>query len=392
MELYIHIPFCMKKCDYCDFLSAPHSKEIRLAYTSALCRELAFFGAKLEHPTLETIYIGGGTPTWLEPELLQRIMETVHSQFSLDRDAEISMECNPGTASPGAFVSYRSWGLNRLSIGLQSANDEELKLLGRVHDWRRFLKTYENARRAGVSNINIDIMTALPYQTPDKLADTLIKVMSLRPEHISAYALMVEEGTPFYERYKQDEIAKEAGLPTKALPDDDAGYALSKLAEQLLIQNGYAKYEISNYAREGLVCRHNVGYWTREPYLGVGIGAASLLKNRRCTNESNIDAYIRHCGSLPADGRGDSPMWARVDELSRKDEIEEFMYLGLRMTEGVDRRDFERSFGQSIDVYYKDTLEMLRDQGMLRLEGGRICLTERGMDLSNRVLAEFLFD
>ncbi|MBQ9631889.1 MAG: radical SAM family heme chaperone HemW [Lachnospiraceae bacterium] len=392
MELYIHIPFCMKKCDYCDFLSAPYPAGVRQAYTGAICEEIRFFGEKLGHPAVETIFIGGGTPTWLETHLMAEIMETVHAQFAIHEDAEISMECNPGTASREAFASYRSWGLNRLSIGLQSADDEELRLLGRVHDYSRFLKTYENARRTGISNINIDIMTSLPYQTLTKLEKTLYRVISLKPEHISAYALMVEAGTPFYDRYRQDEIAREAGFATKALPDDDESYRQSKLAQQILQEQGYERYEISNYAKWGLICRHNVGYWTRAEYLGVGLGASSLLGHIRCTNERDMDAYIAHCRELPMNPEEDSPAWASVQELSRKDEIEEFMYLGLRMTAGISRSDFQACFGQSIDVYYKEILERLREQGLIILEGGRIFLSEWGMDISNRVLAEFLLD
>ncbi|MBR1628525.1 MAG: radical SAM family heme chaperone HemW [Lachnospiraceae bacterium] len=265
MELYIHIHFCVKKCDYCDFLSAPWPTEVRRAYTKALCAEIAFFGAVLESPLLETIYIGGGTPTWLEAVLLDEIMQTVYKHFSIAEDAEISMECNPGTVSLSDFSSYRRWGLNRLSIGLQSANDEELRLLGRAYTYSRFLSTYENARRSGFYNINIDIMTGLPRQTDEKLLRTLEKVISLRPEHVSAYALTIEEGTPFFDRYQLDEKRRQAGMPTAELPDDDASYFLSKMTENVLAEHGYERYEISNFAKGGLVCRHNIGYWKREP-------------------------------------------------------------------------------------------------------------------------------
>ena len=392
MELYIHIPFCMKKCDYCDFLSAPYGLDVRRAYTAALCREIAFFGKKLAKETVETIFIGGGTPSWLETELLDVIMRTVHQSFAVDADAEISMECNPGTVSAAAFASYRRWGLNRLSIGLQSANDDELAVLGRIHDYDRFLRTYENARKAGISNINVDIMTGLPGQTLEKLHRTLQQVVSLRPEHISAYALMIEKGTPFYERYKFDAVRQHAGMATEELPDDETAYRLTKLTEQVLAEHGYLRYEISNFAKRGFACRHNVGYWTRVPYLGVGLGAASLLGHRRYANEREMEAYLRDCDALPEDGSGESPVWENADELTRKDEIAEYLYLGLRMTEGISRQGFEEAFGQSVDTYYKEVMEQLKDEGMLLLDGGRIRLTEQGMDLSNRVLAEFLLD
>ena len=390
MELYIHIPFCMKKCDYCDFLSYPWPADIRKDYTVALCREIEFFGNKLVHPTIETIFIGGGTPTWLEANRMSEIMETVRACFKISEDAEISMECNPGTASIGAFASYRSWGLNRLSIGLQSANDDELLLLGRPHDFNRFLKTFENARRSGIYNINIDIMTGLPRQTKKKLMNTLEAVVSLRPEHISAYSLMIEEGTPFYDRYHFDDSRRKEGLSTTNLPDEEESYYLQKMTEGFLEEKGYKRYEISNFARDGLRCRHNEGYWTRKPYLGVGLGAASLIGNTRTSNERDLDSYLAHCSSLNPDGSGDSPMWERVDALSRKEEIEEFMFLGLRMVDGISRKDFFNCFGTPIESFYRNVLESLKSQGFLLMEGGRIRLSEIGMDVSNRILARFL--
>lgn len=391
MELYIHIPFCMKKCDYCDFLSAPYDVDVRRAYTNALCNEIAFFGERYGDEVIDTVFIGGGTPSWLEMEWMAAIMEQAHRSFSIAEDAEISMECNPGTIAKAAFSSYRSWGLNRLSIGLQSANDEELAVLGRIHTYERFLKTFDSARRSGIYNINVDIMTGLPGQTPATLQRTLQSVIGLKPEHISAYALSIEEGTPFYDRYRDDVARREAGMATEFLPDEDEAYYLSKQAQQVLGEHGYRRYEISNYAKNGMVCRHNIGYWTRVPYLGVGLGASSLLDGMRYTNDRDMETYLLHCGNLEKGMQGDSPMWEVQIALSRMDEIEEFMYLGLRMTEGISREDFRQRFGQPIDSYYKNTLEELKVQGMLCVEGGRIYLTEQGMDLSNRVLAEFLF-
>ena len=391
MELYIHIPFCMKKCDYCDFLSGTYDTDTRQAYTRALCREIQFWAPNFSSTSFDTIYIGGGTPSWLETSLMDEIMDTVRQCFYIADDAEISMECNPGTATLAAFTSYRNWGLNRMSIGLQSANDDELTLLGRVHTYDRFLKTFENARRCGIYNINIDIMTGLPGQTLDSLYNTLVHVTGLRPEHISAYALTIEEGTPFYERYKFDAVRQHAGMETKYLPNDDEAYALSKLCEQTLGERGYIRYEISNYARDNMTCRHNIGYWKRVPYLGIGLGASSLIDNRRTTNETDIRTYIEKASVLSRDGGDTSPLWQEVIELSRKDEIEEFMYLGLRLTEGIHRQDFANTFGQPIDTYYKPVLEQLNKEGLLLLDGGRIRLSDRGMDIANRILAEFLF-
>ncbi len=390
MELYIHIPFCMKKCDYCDFLSGSYDADVRRTYTKAICQEIDYFGKRLKDETIDTIFIGGGTPSWLETKWMTMIMEQVFQSFTIAEDAEITMECNPGTISKSAFLSYRSWGLNRLSIGLQSANDDELALLGRIHTFDRFLKTFEEARNSGIYNINIDIMTGLPGQTPKMLYQTLQKVLRLRPEHISAYALSIEEGTPFYDRYQADVVKRESGLPTEFLPNEDEAYYLSKMAQQVLTDHGFLRYEISNYAKAGMECRHNIGYWTRVPYLGVGLGASSLLNGWRYTNDRDMESYLLHCGNIEKDKDGDSPLWETAIELTRKDEIEEFMYLGLRMTEGIKRSDFEECFGQPIDSYYKKILDDLKKQELLATKGGRIFLTDRGMDLSNIVLAEFL--
>lgn len=389
MELYIHIPFCMKKCEYCDFLSGVYDTDTRMAYTNALCREIEFFGRKYAKTTIETIFIGGGTPTWLETRCMDQIMDTVWQSFSIADDAEISMECNPGTASLSAFSSYRRWGLNRLSIGLQSANDDELRLLGRVHTYDRFLKTFENARRCGIFNINIDIMTGLPGQTQEKLYHTLNSVCGLKPEHISAYALTIEKGTPFYERYKFDAVKQHAAMKTEFLPDDEEVYRLGKLTEAFLAEKGYKRYEISNYAKEGMECRHNIGYWIRTPYLGVGLGASSLISNIRYQNERDMGSYIIKSARLK-DESADSVLWDEKTELQRTDEVAEYMYLGLRMTEGISRSRFEESFGQSVDTYYRGVMEELKQQGLMSLDGGRIRLTDRGLDVYNRAAAMFL--
>lgn len=391
MELYIHIPFCMKKCDYCDFLSASYDRDMRIAYTEALCREIEFFGKKYKRQKIETIFIGGGTPSWLEVELMEKIMLTVKKSFKIHEEAEISMEVNPGTTARDALVSYKSWGLNRLSIGLQSANDDELKILGRIHTYERFLKTFEYARKCGFYNINIDIMTGIPHQTFEKLEYTMKRVISLKPEHVSAYALQIEEGTPFAEKYSDDVRRLKAGVDkTRFLPNEDTAWKLGKLAQMMLEEKGLKRYEISNYALPGMECIHNTGYWVRRPYLGVGIGAASFLDHTRYSNERDIFAYIKHCDNLGDDASIDSPMWDTVIPLSKKDERAEFMYLGLRMTRGISREEFKQNFGQDIEVYYGKQLSDLMRQDLIEMDSGRIALTDRGMDVSNIVLANFI--
>lgn len=378
LELYVHIPFCIKKCAYCDFLSFSSDERTQFAYVDALIREIEFYGSKMQDYFVTTIFVGGGTPTALHEDKMVEILDTIYKYFHVSKDAEITMECNPGTVTMAKLEKYRKAGVNRLSIGLQSADDGELQILGRIHTYRKFVETFGMARRAGFSNINVDLMSGIPYQTAEKFLQTLQKVVNLKPDHISAYSLIVEEGTPFYEAYKSDLALQEAGKLTKALPTEDEVYRITKLTQQYLAQAGYVQYEISNFAHPGCECVHNVGYWTRENYLGLGLGAASLLNNVRYTNTSDMTAYLE--GEL------------RVEEcpVSRKEQMEEFMFLGLRMLRGVTRQQFQDTFGIPIDAIYRDVMEQLKAEGLLELYAGRIALTEKGQELSNYALAQFL--
>lgn len=389
--LYIHIPFCVRKCDYCDFLSGVFDEKTQRAYVRSLCKEICYRGQQLGAVAVSSIYIGGGTPSWLDEELMEEIFASIYASFQVSPMAEISIECNPGTVSNAKFAAYRRIGINRISIGLQSANEEELKILGRIHDYNRFLHTFDMARKNGFDNINVDIMTGLPYQTEEKLAHTLESVIQLRPEHISAYSLIVEEGTPFWGRYQEDVTRRRRGEATRSLPDEDMEYGLYKMSQQMLQSYGYHQYEISNYAKEGHRCEHNILYWKRKPYLGVGIGAASLIGDIRTTNVSDIYDYINLCENR-MDEEEFSPLWDSRIELSRYDAMEEFMFLGLRMNEGVTRDDFMEAFGCSIEGIYGEQIKKLRQEELLVVEEGRIRLTDRGMDLSNYALAHFLFE
>ena len=388
----------MKKCAYCDFLSGVYDKSVRERYTKALCEELRLWADMRSYRRLSSVYIGGGTPSWLELPLLSEIMETVRKYYIVENDAEITIECNPGSAGPDIFKSYTALGINRVSLGLQSANDDELLLLGRIHNFDRFLHTYEYARNAGFYDINVDVMTGLPAQTPDKLLNTLKQVLRLRPQHISTYSLIIEEGTPFYDKYKFDAVKQHAGMPTEMLPTEDQEYELGKIAEETLKEHGYERYEISNYCLEGYACRHNVGYWTREEYLGVGLGAASLLDETRYSNERDIYKYMEVLGAVSDGGVTEDRLNARLPQLAteqhlgRKAQMEEFMFLGLRMPAGVTRERFKETFGIEIDGVYAPVMEKLRAEGLLTQNAGVIRLTEKGLDLSNYALAEFLID
>lgn len=403
MELYIHIPFCVKKCAYCDFLSFPADGKTQQAYIQALLKELDFYGKKYRDRVITTIYIGGGTPSWLSEDEIRAVMGQVTKSFQLAREAEVTIECNPGTITDQKFMVYRQIGINRLSIGLQSAHNEELKILGRIHTWEQFLKTYEMARKHGFSNINIDLMSSLPGQTPEIFVDSLYKVLRLKPEHISAYSLIIEKGTPFYDLYKFDAVKQKAGMQTESLPTEDEEYQTTKLTQQILRQEGYHWYEISNFAKPGYECRHNIGYWQRVDYLGVGIGAASLIDNIRYSNTSDIYTYMKEVECLREglfqnvgeDGSSLDEVPAvnlhvSAERISRNAQMEEFMFLGLRMIEGVYRDDFTKAFGIPIEVVYGEILEQLQAEELLQKREGRIYLTDKGLDLNNYVISKFL--
>lgn len=385
MELYVHIPFCVQKCKYCDFLSGNYDVKLRERYTYALISEIESYKERFKDEVITSVYIGGGTPTYLEVVFMQRILDAVFANFNVAKDAEISMECNPGTGSLEAFKIYRHLGVNRLSIGLQSANDDELELLGRVHDYKKFEQTYREAQLAGFDNINVDLMSGLPYQTWNKLSESIKKVVHLKPAHISLYSLIIEEGTEFYEKYGEDVKRRDNDLDTVALPDLDDEYELLKNAQAMLSEAGYHQYEISNFAKEGKECKHNIGYWRRVPYLGVGIGAASLVDEVRYSNERDITKYI---SLLEAD---ESPRVEEI-ELSKRDAISEYMYLGLRMNEGIHRQTFYELFGNTVEGLYDKVIKKNEALGLLKVAEGRIFLTEKGMDVANQVMADFLLD
>lgn len=379
MQLYIHIPFCVRKCAYCDFLSFAADEQTQAAYVQALIQELEFYGEKYKERNISTIFIGGGTPSCLDERWMTLIMETVYRCFMVADDAEITMECNPGTVTDAKFAAYKNVGINRLSIGLQSANDEELKVLGRIHTFEQFLRTYEKARQFGFSNINVDLMSALPGQSVSNFMGSLKKVVRLKPEHISAYSLIIEEGTPFYEKYREDVRRQERDEPTIFLPKEEEVYEITERTREFLQAEGYHWYEISNFARKGMECRHNIGYWKRADYLGVGLGAASLLEEVRYVNTSDFDEYVKN------------PTQAAIGEpVSRTAQMEEFMFLGLRMIDGFHRQEFLDKFGIEIEAVYGEVLNTLQREGLLQKREARIALTQKGIDVSNYVLAQFL--
>lgn len=374
LGLYIHIPFCQRKCNYCDFLSAPATKQVQNAYMETLQKEIREKATEYREWSVDTVFIGGGTPTSVSYEMLVEMVETVKTEFCLDNGCEITMECNPGTVTLEALEAYRSAGINRLSIGLQSTEDELLKKLGRIHTYEQFLETYRWAREAGFDNINVDIMSALPEQSLKQYEDTLEKIAMLGVEHISAYSLIVEEGTPFYEWYEKDMLL---------LPDEEEERQMYYKTKEVLAKVGYTRYEISNYAKEGYECRHNIRYWVRKPYLGLGLGASSFVSKERYKNVSVLEAYMSDDGYMKKE---------EAEKLSEREEMEEFMFLGLRLTKGVKKFKFEKEFGRSIEEVYGAVIDRLKGERLIEEDEESIWLTEYGVDVSNVVLLEFLLD
>ena len=389
LELYLHIPFCVRKCAYCDFLSAPASRERQEEYLRALKREIKSFPDK-EAYQVSSVFFGGGTPSILPGERIAELMELLHREFQIEPDAEVTIECNPGTADAEKLRAYREAGINRLSLGLQSADDRELAALGRIHTWKDFLCTYEAAREAGFANINVDLMSALPGQTARSWERTLAQVLALAPEHVSAYSLIIEEETPFYERYHEDVERRERGEQPRALPSEDEEREMYRRTEQMLAAAGLRRYEISNYALPGHECRHNIGYWTGAEYAGFGLGAASLLM-REPEQEECVFAHFRNPEDMKAYLDGDFS-GREITPLSENNRMEEFMFLGLRMTQGVAEYDFLERFGRSMEEVYGEVLRKHCDDGLLKRENGKIALTARGLDLSNVVMADFLLE
>ena len=384
LSIYIHIPFCVQKCAYCDFLSAPATREVQEQYLHRLMEEIRdkaalYAGEYLVH----TVFIGGGTPTSVDADLLCQVLLVLKECFEVAKEAEISIECNPGTAGRESLMKYRKAGVNRLSIGLQSTQDVLLQKLGRIHTYEQFVETYRTARAAGFANINIDLMSALPGQTLADYEKTLRDVLALKPEHISAYSLIVEEGTPFYDMELD-------------LPDEDTERAMYELTEALLSEQGYYRYEISNYALKGRECKHNQVYWERGEYLGMGLGASSFIKlpikgavgnvvdalfekEVRLKNNSNLQTYLQ----------GDFSYEEEI-ELSRRDAMEEFFFLGLRQMKGVSLVAFADEFGEDTIDWFDEAIGQNIKDGLLEQEGGILRLTSKGIDVSNFVFERFL--
>ena len=379
LELYIHIPFCVKKCAYCDFLSGPASNQQIEEYVQALIEEIRYYKEFVKKYEVSTVFWGGGTPSLLTGEQMKALMEALGQTFFIRQNAEITMEANPGTVTVEKLLACQKAGINRISFGLQSVNNEELKMLGRIHTYEEFLESYEAARKAGFQNINVDLISAIPKQTVSSWEQTLQTIISLQPEHISAYSLIVEEGTTFAKLY--GEGCKLEHL----LPTEEDERRMYERTEELLREAGYHRYEISNYAKEGYECQHNLGYWERKEYLGLGLGASSLIEETRFHNIDEMEEYLR-------DANNPILLRREQEKLDRQEQMEEFIFLGLRKIRGIQEEKFAEMFGEDIWDCYGKNLERVIKEGLLEREEGVLRLTRKGIDVSNYVFYEMLSD
>ena len=381
LGIYVHIPFCARKCAYCDFLSFPAGKNVQQDYFYALQKEIASFVPSGDYEAV-SVYFGGGTPSLPDPGQIAWTLDVIRETFAVRKDAEITIECNPGTLDRHRLETYKRAGFNRLSIGLQSADNTLLETLGRIHTFETFRREYRQAREAGFDNISIDLMYGLPNQTLSSWKDTLEKITELDPEHVSAYSLIVEEGTPFWDRYHEDDEEKRRGGRPLFLPDEETEGQMLELLKSSLSDIGIYRYEISSYAKPGYESRHNTGYWLRREYAGFGLGASGQIRDFRYRNPSRLEGYLNH---------------AQPDEyveektfLSGEDEISETMILGLRMIRGVDLQRFEERFHVRAEDLFKDVIDRFRKAGLLEITDHHLHLTDRGLDVSNLVMCEFL--
>ena len=394
LGIYVHIPFCVSKCSYCDFLSFDNcSYAVQLQYIDALIQEIKLYKAFADRYVVKTIFFGGGTPALLDEVFIGNILKAIRSVFNVDRFPEITIEANPGTVKYTNLLAYQSHGINRLSIGLQSTDDDCLMMLGRIHNMDQFVATYNSARRAGFKNINVDIMSGIPGQTEHTYVETLMKVIEFGPEHISAYSLQVEEGTPLAEN--------EPVL--SMLPDEEADRRMYAMTKKVLGANGYQRYEFSNYAKPGYECKHNITYWTGGEYVGLGLGAASFFKGERFSNIRDINRYLEIMQEAQSDIASSTDKISVYDEVTHQlrenietmyidSRIEEFMFLGLRMTKGVSRSEFLNRFNKDIYEVYGPVINKYVTEGFMVEEGDSIRLNDRGIDVSNIILSDFILD
>ncbi len=370
--IYIHIPFCIKKCEYCDFVSYCNKEKYVPQYINALKKEIKN-NINKEYK-ITTIYIGGGTPSSIEENYIADIIETIKLNMNDEnlkefKNVEVTIEVNPGTVTEKKLETYKEIGINRLSIGLQETHDELLKSIGRIHTYEEFLKTYNLARKIGFNNINVDLMIALPNQTIQDIKENLEKIIKLNPEHISVYSLILEEGTPFYNKYNENKIR---------LPDEELERNMYWYVKNTLENNGYIHYEISNFSKKGFESKHNMNCWNQEEYFGFGVAAHSYNNKIRYSNTNSIEEYIKGSNKIIH------------EKQTLEDMQKEYMLLGLRKIEGINIQKFKNKFAQNPIFIFKEQLSKLVDEELIIVDGNEIKLTNKGLDLANIVWEEFV--
>ena len=372
--LYIHIPFCVSKCAYCDFLSFPPGEQEMEEYTDTLCREMELWKEQMQNTVFDTMFIGGGTPSLLPLGRIAKVLDSAFRCFHILPAAEITIEANPDSLRYEKVKAYAVLGMNRISIGLQSAQDRILRLLGRPHTVEQFLKAVEAVNNAGIVNINADVMYGLPTQTLQDYIDTIYTVLKTGVTHVSSYSLIVEQGTPFF-------IRQENGMLN--LPNEEEEWNMEKEGRNILGQHGFKRYEVSNYAKDGYQCRHNINYWQNGMYLGLGLGAHSRIGTRRLRNSQDLKSYFTkiYAEELPT---------AETLNLTKQDDMFETVMMGLRLCDGLDTDAFLTRFGVAFEETYPQAIQRLVQRGLLQIEKGKAVLTERGMEIMNAALIEFL--
>ena len=377
LGLYIHIPFCARKCYYCDFISYAQKQDKIEAYFNALLKEIQQESKNInKEDVVTTIYIGGGTPSFVDAKYIAKIVETIKNNYMVEENAEVTIEVNPGTVDESKLKEYKKCGINRLSIGLQSTKNELLKEIGRIHTYEEFLNCYNSARNIGFNNVNVDLMLGLPNQTMKDMEESLNKVINLSPEHISLYSLIVEENTPI-EKMLQEGVLK--------LPPEELERQMYWKTKEILEENNYKHYEISNFAKEGYESKHNSNCWKQKEYLGFGVAAHSYYKSKRYCNTNSIEEYCKNI-----ENNNFKNNRTIFEEQSQEEKQKEFMLLGLRMLEGVNIQEFKNKFVNNPIYIFHGELEKLINEDLIEIDLNQIKLTNKGLDFANLVWEEFV--
>lgn len=370
ISLYIHIPFCKQKCFYCDFPSYASIDYLKEDYVDALCKEIEDKAIKYK---INSIFIGGGTPSYLEINQIDKLMKIIN-KLNLSKDMEFTMECNPGTLTKEKLETMLRGGVNRISMGLQAVQNSLLKDIGRIHSFNQFKDNFNLAREVGFKNVNVDLMFGLPNQKVEEWIESLEEIANLKPEHISAYSLIIEENTAFYKIWERNKLI---------LPTEDEEREMYSITKKILKEYGYNQYEISNYSKEGYECFHNKTYWKCNDYLGVGSASSSFIEGKRIKNIENVKLYIDKINSKES-------VIEEIINNTKEDNIEEFIFMGLRMNDGINMKDFEERFNIDINSIYKNIIEKNINKNLLVIEKENLRLTDRGIELSNSVMSDFI--